>query len=64
MTNEELQIELTLLQTKISKANEDKNVELINKYVGELNKLWSRASVEMLKNAEADGIYPYNPLND
>ncbi|MDB3870629.1 hypothetical protein N9322_01615 [bacterium] len=64
MTNEELQKKLTLLQTKLSKAHKENDIELIHKYVGELNDLWGKASVEMLKNAEADGIYPYKPLND
>ena len=57
MTNEELQEKLTLLQTKLSKANEENNTELIHQYVNELNLLWDKASVEMLKNAENNGLY-------
>ena len=57
MTNEELQKKLDLLKTKLSKATRENNTELIDKYVDELNALWDKASVEMLKNAEKDGIY-------
>tara|TARA_R110002020_G_scaffold221685_3_gene429812 strand:+ start:387 stop:575 length:189 start_codon:yes stop_codon:yes gene_type:complete len=57
MTNEELQKKLELLQTKLSEANRENDTERINKYVDELNALWDKASVEMLKNAEAGGFY-------
>jgi len=57
MTNEELQKKLELLQTKLSKANRENDTERINKYVDELNALWDKASVEMLKNAEDGGWY-------
>ena len=58
MTNEELQEKLTRLKTKLSEANEKTTTEkLINKYVNKLNELWDKASVEMLKNAEKDGVY-------
>ena len=62
MTNQELQEKLTLLQTKLSKANELNDTKLIKKYVEQLNNLWDEASIEMLKNAEKDGVYkPDNP---
>ena len=64
MTNEDLQKKLSLLQTKLSEAHKENDTELIHKYVAELNNLWDKASVDMLKNAESDGIYPYKPLND
>ena len=57
MTNQELQEKLTTLRNKLSKANSENNKELINKYVDELNELWDKASVEMLKNAETGGWY-------
>jgi len=57
MTNQELQEKLTLLQTKLSKANKENNTDLIHKYVKELNDLWDKASVEMLNNAEEAGLY-------
>ena len=57
MTNEELQKKLTYLQTKLSKAHKEDDVHLINKYISELNELWKKASVEMLKNAEYGGWY-------
>tara|TARA_R100001163_G_C4919126_1_gene100110 strand:- start:285 stop:476 length:192 start_codon:yes stop_codon:yes gene_type:complete len=57
MTNEELQEKLTELKTKLSAANESHNTKLINKYVNKLNELWDKASIEMLKNAEKDGVY-------
>ena len=60
MTNEELQKKLTYLQTKLSKAHKEDDVHLIDGYVTELNKLWEKASVEMLKNAEKDGVYKPN----
>ena len=50
MTNEEL-------HNKLSKANRENDTERINQYVDELNALWDKASVEMLKNAEKDGVY-------
>ena len=57
MTNEELQNKLDLLKTKLSKANEENNKELIYRYVDELNSLWDEASETMLKNAAKDGVY-------
>jgi len=57
MTNEELQEQLTLLQTKLSEATRENDTKRINKYVDKLNALWDKASVEMLKNAENDGLY-------
>jgi len=57
MTNEELQKKLDLLKNKLSKANRENNKELTYKYVDELNALWDKASVEMLKNAELGGMY-------
>ena len=57
MTNEELQNKLDLLKTKLSKANEENNKELIDRYVDELNSLWDEASKIMLKNAAKDGVY-------
>jgi uncharacterized membrane protein (DUF106 family) len=60
MTNEELQKKLELLQTKLSKANRENDTERINQYVDELNALWDKASVVMLKNAEKDGVYRPN----
>tara|TARA_Y100001973_G_C4935930_1_gene203299 strand:- start:32 stop:226 length:195 start_codon:yes stop_codon:yes gene_type:complete len=62
MTNEELQKKLDLLRNKLSEANKMGDVELIDKYVDELNDLWDKASVEMLENAKKDGIYPYDSL--
>ena len=58
MTNEELQKKLDLLKTKLSKANNENNKELIDKYVDELNSLWDKANIEMLKNTKKDGWYP------
>jgi len=57
MTNEELQEELSLLKTKLKEANEKNDSDLISRYVNELNDLWGKASVEMLKNAEEGGWY-------
>tara|TARA_R110000824_G_scaffold17221_1_gene70218 strand:- start:1499 stop:1687 length:189 start_codon:yes stop_codon:yes gene_type:complete len=57
MTNEELQNKLNLLQTKLSKATRENDTVLIGKYVDELNSLWDKASIEMLKNAEKYGDY-------
>ena len=57
MTNEELQKKLDLLKTKLSKANRENDTVRIGKYVDELNALWDKASVEMLKNAELGGMY-------
>jgi len=57
MTNEELQKKLTTLKNKLSEANNNNDKKLINKYVDELNELWDKASVEMLKNAEGGGWY-------
>ncbi len=57
MTNEELQKKLDLLKTKLSKATRENNTELIDKYVDELNSLWDKASIDMLKNAEKGGWY-------
>ena len=54
MTNEELQKKLDLLKSKLSKANKENNVELVDKCVDELNSLWDKASVDMLKNSESD----------
>lgn len=62
MTNEELQKKLDLLRNKLSEANKIGDVELIDKYVDELNDLWDKASLEMLENAKKDGIYPYDSL--
>jgi|TARA_R110000824_G_scaffold263816_1_gene452644 uncharacterized protein YabN with tetrapyrrole methylase and pyrophosphatase domain len=64
MTNEELQKKLDSLKSKLQKANRENNVDLINKYVDEMNSLWDEASVEMLKNAKKDGIYTDGNLND
>tara|TARA_B100001564_G_scaffold272913_1_gene234612 strand:- start:682 stop:870 length:189 start_codon:yes stop_codon:yes gene_type:complete len=57
MTNEELQEQLSLLKTKLKEANEKNDSDLISRYVNELNDLWGKASVEMLKNAEEGGWY-------
>ena len=57
MTNEELQKKLTLVQTNLNEANKKKDNILINKYISELNEIWKKASVEMLKNAEYGGWY-------
>ena len=57
MTNEELQEKLESLKIQLNEANIKKDTKLINKYVSELNKLWEKASVEMLKNAENSGWY-------
>ena len=57
MTNEELQEKLNNLKNKLSEANRNNDKNLINKYVDELNELWDKASVEMLKNAENGGWY-------
>ena len=57
MTNEELQEKLESLKIKLKEANLKKDTKLINKYVSEINKLWEEASVEMLKNAENNGLY-------
>jgi|TARA_R110000744_G_scaffold251202_1_gene367186 hypothetical protein len=57
MTNEELQKELDLVKSKLSKAHKENNQDLIDVYVGELNSLWSKASIQMLKNAENAGMY-------
>ena len=57
MTNEELQKKLDLLKTKLSKATRENDTVLIGKYVDELNSLWDKASIEMLKNAESAGLY-------
>ena len=54
MTNEELQKKLDLLKSKLSKANKENDVELVDKCVDELNSLWDKASVDMLNNSEAD----------
>ena len=45
---------LDLLKSKLSKANKENDVELVDKCVDELNSLWDKASVDMLKNSEAD----------
>jgi|10_taG_2_1085330.scaffolds.fasta_scaffold08185_7 RNase P subunit RPR2 len=55
MTNKELQAKLESLKTKLSEANRENDKELINQYVDELNKLWDKASVEMVKNAKEGG---------
>ena len=55
MTNEELQEKLNNLKNKLSEANRNNDKNLINKYVDELNELWDKASVEMLRNAK-DGV--------
>jgi len=57
MTNEELQEKLNSLKNKLSEANQNNDKKLINKYVDELNELWDKASVTMLKNAENGGWY-------
>jgi|TARA_R110002012_G_C11204121_1_gene560288 hypothetical protein len=57
MTNEELQEKLESLKIKLKEANLKQDTKLINKYVSEINKLWEVASVEMLKNAENNGLY-------
>ena len=57
MTNEELQKKLDLLKTKLSKATKENDTELVDRYVDELNALWDKASVDMLKNAEKGGWY-------
>tara|TARA_R110001583_G_scaffold1172_1_gene9715 strand:+ start:412 stop:606 length:195 start_codon:yes stop_codon:yes gene_type:complete len=64
MTNEELQKKLDLLKSKLQKANIEGNIELIDKYVDEMNALWDEASIEMLKNAKKDGIYTDGNLNN
>tara|TARA_R100000951_G_C2511942_1_gene140712 strand:- start:292 stop:480 length:189 start_codon:yes stop_codon:yes gene_type:complete len=57
MTNEELQETLSLLKSKLREAHKKNDKKLISRYVSDLNKLWEKASVEMLKNAEKDGVY-------
>ena len=57
MTNEELQKKLDLLKIKLSKATKENDKELIDKYVYELNSLWDKVSIEMLRNAEKGGWY-------
>jgi len=57
MTNEEIQKKLSLVKTRLGEATEENNTALINKYVGELNSLWAKASLEMIKNAKKEGWY-------
>ena len=57
MTNEELQKKLDLLKTKLSKATRENDTVLIGKYVDELNSLWDKASLDMVKNAKKEGWY-------
>tara|TARA_R110000744_G_scaffold7161_1_gene24506 strand:+ start:141 stop:335 length:195 start_codon:yes stop_codon:yes gene_type:complete len=64
MTNEELQTKLDSVTEKLKKATEEKDLVVINRYVGELNSLWDKASVEMLENAKNNGVYTDNGLND
>jgi len=55
MTNEELQKKLSLLQSKLREANKNNDKKLIHRYVDELNQLWDKASILMLKNAKDGG---------
>tara|TARA_R100000900_G_scaffold29221_1_gene22975 strand:- start:204 stop:392 length:189 start_codon:yes stop_codon:yes gene_type:complete len=57
MTNEELQEMLSLLKSKLKEAHKKNDEKLIGECVGELNKLWDKASIEMLQNAENGGWY-------
>ena len=50
MTNKELQKKLDFLKNKLSEANKVNDVEVIDKCVDELNSLWDKAGVQMLKN--------------
>ena len=57
MTNEELQETLSLLKSKLKEAHQKNDEKLISRYVQELNELWDKASIEMLRNAEDGGWY-------
>ena len=57
MTNEELQETLSLLKNKLKEAHQKNDEKLISRYVQELNELWDKASIEMLRNAEDGGWY-------
>jgi hypothetical protein len=57
MTNEELQETLSLLKTKLKEAHQKNDEKLISRYVEELNELWDKVSIEMLRNAEDGGWY-------
>ena len=45
------------LKSHVAMNNKENNQQLVDRYVDELNDLWDKASVEMLKNAEKYGDY-------
>ena len=57
MTNKELQKKLEHLKQELKLAHNDKDTQKINHYLTMINELWQKASIEMLKNAEDDGLY-------
>lgn len=57
--------ELNKILDKLKKANESKDNQLINQHVEELNKLWEKNAIEMIKNGKKDGFHlPQNLKNE
>lgn len=57
MEKEELYKKLDIIKDKLKKSYDSGDVETINLHIKELNKLWEKASVEMLNNAGKDGYF-------
>tara|TARA_R110000782_G_scaffold189610_1_gene279494 strand:- start:1470 stop:1658 length:189 start_codon:yes stop_codon:yes gene_type:complete len=57
MKQKELSDKLEKLVENLKKANTDNDVKKINENVDSLNKLWDKASEEMLSNAKKEGFF-------
>tara|TARA_R100000908_G_C3615945_1_gene63801 strand:+ start:263 stop:448 length:186 start_codon:yes stop_codon:yes gene_type:complete len=57
MEKEDLYKKLDTIQANLKESYSIKDVDKINYYISELNKLWKKASVEMLNNAGKDGYF-------
>ena len=57
MEKEELYKKLDTIQSNLKKSYSVGDVDKINYHISELNKLWKKASIEMLSNAGKDGYF-------
>tara|TARA_R110000803_G_scaffold4942_2_gene16509 strand:+ start:9158 stop:9349 length:192 start_codon:yes stop_codon:yes gene_type:complete len=57
MEKNELYEKLDTIKSELKKSYDVGDTKKINYYVKELNELWEKASVEMLKNAGKDGYF-------
>ena len=57
--------ELNEILEKLRKSNTNKDPQLIDKHIKELNKLWEENAADIIRNGEKDGFrFPKNMNNE